>query len=196
MVVDARLEAIAKAFAKTPGVTFGKLFASMGLKANGKIFAMVVKGKLVVKLPKSRVDERVSAKAGTHFEPGPGRVMKEARAPKSRMKLLAGARAPSQVSRLEDKNTPAGPSQEAGCREAAGPRSDHDGVGSSRCHYDPALGSRARSPRVQSRMSARVFSVVPLSTVFCSIRLLAVRPATLKRSVSASASFTFPHTTA
>lgn len=75
--VDARLEAIVEAFAKTPGVTFGKLFASTGLKVGGKIFAMVVKGKLVVKLPKSRVDELVSAKAGTHFEPGPGRVMKE-----------------------------------------------------------------------------------------------------------------------
>lgn len=75
--VDARLEAIAKAFAKTPGVSFGKLFASMGLKVHGKIFAMVVKGQLVVKLPKARVAELVDARAGTHFEPGPGRVMKE-----------------------------------------------------------------------------------------------------------------------
>jgi hypothetical protein len=75
--LDPRLEAIAKAFEKTPGVTFGKLFASLGLKVGGKIFAMVVKGKLVVKLPKSRVDELVASKAGTHFEPGPGRIMKE-----------------------------------------------------------------------------------------------------------------------
>lgn len=75
--VDPRLEAISKVFANTPGVAFGKLFASMGLKVGGKIFAMVVRGKLVVKLPKSRVDELVAGKAGTHFEPGPGRVMKE-----------------------------------------------------------------------------------------------------------------------
>jgi TfoX/Sxy family transcriptional regulator of competence genes len=75
--VDPRLEAIAKAFERTPGVTFGKLFASMGLKVGGKIFAMVVRGRLVVKLPKSRVDELVASRAGTHFEPGPGRVMKE-----------------------------------------------------------------------------------------------------------------------
>jgi TfoX/Sxy family transcriptional regulator of competence genes len=77
VAVDPRLEAIAKAFERTPGVTFGKLFASIGLKVRGKIFAMVVRDKLVLKLPKLRVDELVASKAGTHFEPGPGRVMKE-----------------------------------------------------------------------------------------------------------------------
>ena len=75
--IDPRLAKIARAFENEPGVTFGKLFASYGLRVRGKIFAMIVRGNLVVKLPKARVDELVSRGAGTHFEPGPGRVMKE-----------------------------------------------------------------------------------------------------------------------
>jgi hypothetical protein len=75
--VDPRLAAIAKLFAKNPKVTLGKMMASMGLKVDGKIFAMVVKGKLVVKLPKARVSELVESKAGSYFDPGHGRLMKE-----------------------------------------------------------------------------------------------------------------------
>jgi hypothetical protein len=47
------------------------------LSVNGKIFAMLVKGKLVVKLPKQGVDELVAARAGTYFDPGHGRLMKQ-----------------------------------------------------------------------------------------------------------------------
>jgi hypothetical protein len=45
--------------------------------ANGKIFAMLVRGALVVKLPKERVDELVEAGHGTRFDPGHGRLMRE-----------------------------------------------------------------------------------------------------------------------
>jgi hypothetical protein len=38
---------------------------------------MLVKDKLVVKLPKQRVDELVAARAGTYFDPGHGRLMKQ-----------------------------------------------------------------------------------------------------------------------
>jgi hypothetical protein len=38
---------------------------------------MLVKGELVVKLPRRRVDAVVEAGHGSRFEPGPGRVMKE-----------------------------------------------------------------------------------------------------------------------
>ena len=44
---------------------------------NGKIFAMLLKGKLVVKLPKQRVDELVAARVGSYFDPGHGRLMKQ-----------------------------------------------------------------------------------------------------------------------
>jgi len=54
----------------------GKL-VSNGLKVNGKLFAMLVRGSLVVKLPKARVDALVGERRGTPFAPGHGRHMKE-----------------------------------------------------------------------------------------------------------------------
>ena len=48
------------------------------LKLGAKIFAIVGEDRLVVKLPKPRVDELVDAKQGTRFDPRKnGRVMKE-----------------------------------------------------------------------------------------------------------------------
>ncbi len=47
------------------------------LSVNGKIFAMLVRGKLVVKLPKQRVDGLVAGRAATYFDPGHGRLMKQ-----------------------------------------------------------------------------------------------------------------------
>jgi hypothetical protein len=55
----------------------GGKFGSSGLKVNGKIFAMLSKGELVVKLPRQRVDELIAAGKGTRFDPGHGRLMKE-----------------------------------------------------------------------------------------------------------------------
>jgi hypothetical protein len=70
-------EAIADGMEHEPGVARGKMFGSVGLKLRGKVFAMVVKGKLVVKLPKERVDTLVSSRVGKYFDPGHGRLMKE-----------------------------------------------------------------------------------------------------------------------
>lgn len=75
--VDPRFAPVVEAFAGDPEVSAGTMMASFGLKVNGKIFAMVAKGRLVVKLPKARVDELVSGGAGERFDPGHGRVMKE-----------------------------------------------------------------------------------------------------------------------
>ena len=54
-------------------------FGSSGqLQAGGKIFAMLARGNLVVKLPRQRVDELVEAGAGERFDPRrDGRLMKE-----------------------------------------------------------------------------------------------------------------------
>lgn len=60
-----------------PRISVGKMFGSSGLRIRGKVFAMVVKGKLVVKLPEERVDALVAAGAGERFDPGHGRLMKE-----------------------------------------------------------------------------------------------------------------------
>ena len=74
---EERFAEIAKAFLADPGVTWGKLFSSHGLKLNGKIFAMITHGRLVVKLPKSRVAALVADGLGEPFDPGHGRLMKE-----------------------------------------------------------------------------------------------------------------------
>jgi TfoX/Sxy family transcriptional regulator of competence genes len=75
--VDPRFLPVVTAFAKDRDVTSGKMMASFGLRVKGKIFAMVVRGRLVVKLPKNRVDEIVRDDQGSHFDPGHGRLMKE-----------------------------------------------------------------------------------------------------------------------
>lgn len=68
---------VLNAFAHDQEVTCGKMFASMGLKVNGKIFAMHVKGAFVAKLPRDRVEILVRLRHVTPFDPGHGRVMKE-----------------------------------------------------------------------------------------------------------------------
>jgi TfoX/Sxy family transcriptional regulator of competence genes len=60
------------------GTKSRKMFGSSALKVYDKIFAMLVKDKLVVKLPKPRVDELVAAGEGERFDPRhDGRLMKE-----------------------------------------------------------------------------------------------------------------------
>jgi hypothetical protein len=57
--------------------TGGSGFGANGLKVDNRLFAMLTKGELVVKLPRQRVDELVASGAGARFDPGHGRVMKE-----------------------------------------------------------------------------------------------------------------------
>lgn len=52
-------------------------FGSSALKVNGKIFAMLVGGQLVVKLPRHQVDSLVMLGEGEHFTAGKGRPMRE-----------------------------------------------------------------------------------------------------------------------
>jgi TfoX/Sxy family transcriptional regulator of competence genes len=76
--IDREFAAVIAAFARDKRVTSGKMMASVGLKVNGKIFAMMVRGKFVAKLPKKRVDELVASGAGDYFDPRKdGRLMKE-----------------------------------------------------------------------------------------------------------------------
>jgi hypothetical protein len=78
---DDRFAALVDALCGEPDVTGpsdGRGFGASGLKIRNKIFAMLVRGKLVVKLPKSRVDALVASRDGERFDPrGDGRPMKE-----------------------------------------------------------------------------------------------------------------------
>ncbi|MFF4800795.1 hypothetical protein ACFY1U_20720 [Streptomyces sp. NPDC001351] len=62
-----------------PGVTppGGSGFGRSALRVHNKIFAMLVRGQLVVKLPKERVDALVGAEEGDNFDANKGTPMKE-----------------------------------------------------------------------------------------------------------------------
>lgn len=98
-----RFEAVAGELMGHDGVRLGGLepgarggFGSAGqLKVGGKIFAMLVRDRLVVKLPRGRVDELIAAGDGERFDPRrDGRLMKEwlVLAPASGQDWLALAR--------------------------------------------------------------------------------------------------------
>jgi TfoX N-terminal domain len=74
---DSAFAPIVQAFQKDTAVAPARMFGSDGLKVNGKVFAMLVKGDLVVKLPKERVQALTSQGLGHAFDPGHGRLMKE-----------------------------------------------------------------------------------------------------------------------
>ena len=78
---DQIFDSIVKAFGNDPKVSQSKMFGALGLKISGKVFAFLMKGKLVLKLPKEKVDELVAAKEGKHFghmfAPNNWRPMKE-----------------------------------------------------------------------------------------------------------------------
>ena len=60
-----------------PGVTFGGIWHNEGLKVNNRIYAMLVRDRLVVKLPAAQAAELNANGRGVPFEPSPGRRMKE-----------------------------------------------------------------------------------------------------------------------
>jgi len=60
-----------------PGASRGRGFGSDALKAEGRIFAALSNGRLLVKLPAERVKALVEAGLGEPFSTGPGRVKKE-----------------------------------------------------------------------------------------------------------------------
>jgi hypothetical protein len=78
-----RWEALVATMLAESSATYGneggaqRAFGSTSLKTDGKIFAMLVKDRLVVKLPARRVEELVADGVGERFDPGHGRIQKQ-----------------------------------------------------------------------------------------------------------------------
>jgi hypothetical protein len=78
-----RWEALVATMLAEGGATYGneggakRAFGATSLKTDGRIFAMLVKDHLVVKLPAARVQALVDERAGERFDPGHGRIQRE-----------------------------------------------------------------------------------------------------------------------
>jgi hypothetical protein len=68
---------VVEAFAHDGTVSQGRMFGSTALKTDGKVFALLAKGKFVAKLPESRAIALVTSGRAEYFDPGHGRLMKE-----------------------------------------------------------------------------------------------------------------------
>ena len=80
MTPEDRFDDLVDELLATAGVSppsTGGGFGSSALRVQNKIFAMLVRGRLVVKLPRARVDELVAAGEGDRFDANKGTPMKE-----------------------------------------------------------------------------------------------------------------------
>ena len=64
---DTHFASIIQRILKERGVTQAKMFGIPGLKIGRKIFVMWMKGELILKLPKERVDTLVASRQGKRF---------------------------------------------------------------------------------------------------------------------------------
>jgi hypothetical protein len=82
MTPEDRFDVLVGEFAAVPGVLPPGAegsggFGSGALRVRNRIFAMLVRGRLVVKLPRTRVDGLVDAGDGVRFDANKGTPMKE-----------------------------------------------------------------------------------------------------------------------
>jgi hypothetical protein len=77
--IEARFANLIREMAEVPGVKVGGRtgFGRGTLQAGGRIFAMVSRGRVVLKLPRERVAELIAASAGIPFDAGKGKPLAE-----------------------------------------------------------------------------------------------------------------------
>jgi hypothetical protein len=78
--LEERFEVLIDELLGLPGVTpprRGSGFGRSALRVDNKIFAMLVRGQLVLKLPRRRVDALIAAGDGIRFDANKGTPMKE-----------------------------------------------------------------------------------------------------------------------
>ena len=98
MTPEQRYESLVRSIlagSRSARVGEGKGFGSTGqLKVDGRIFAMIVRGELVLKLPGDRVDSLVESGEGQRFDAGKSKPMREwfALSPTSNQRWLALAK--------------------------------------------------------------------------------------------------------
>lgn len=68
---------LAERYGVASGAPRGRGFGSNALKTDGRIFAALSNGRLLIKLPVARVEALIEAGVGQPFSTGPGRVKKE-----------------------------------------------------------------------------------------------------------------------
>ena len=77
VTADALYRMVAQHHGMTLDAPRGRGFGSNALKADGRIFAALSNGRLLVKLPARRVEELIAAALGEPFSTGVGRIKKE-----------------------------------------------------------------------------------------------------------------------
>jgi hypothetical protein len=80
MSIEGRFASLVRALADEPGVELSagrRGFGRGTLQVRGRIFAMVSHGRLVLKLPRSRVAELIETGAGGPFDAGKGAPLAE-----------------------------------------------------------------------------------------------------------------------
>jgi hypothetical protein len=74
---DGLYAVLAAHYAAKPAAAPSKGFGSNALKVEGKIFASLTRGRLLLKLSEARVDSLIKSKKGLRFSTGVGRFKKE-----------------------------------------------------------------------------------------------------------------------
>jgi len=77
MKADKLFDELGRTLLGSPNVATTKMFGGTALEVKNKVFACFYKGKLVLKLPRERVDDLVASGGAVHFDSGTGRPAKE-----------------------------------------------------------------------------------------------------------------------